>query len=96
MQRLNLLILQTADDIRWNITNFCKQGSGIFPSSLLSSLSRAPESMNIIAEVEERRRRRDIAYIAYILLLLHLRTSTLGTSCAMDMVHGGIDWVNIS
>ena len=52
--------------------------------------------MNIIAEVEERRRRRDIAYIAYILLLLHLRTTTLGTSCAMDMVHGGIDWVNIS
>ena len=28
----------------------------------------------------------DIAYIAYtLLLLLHLRTTTLGTSCAMDM-----------
>ena len=43
--------------------------------------------MNIIAEVEEGGGGGDIAYIAYtlLLLLLHLRTTTLGTSCAMDM-----------
>ena len=67
--------------------NLKKQGPGIFLFSMLSSRSRAPESMNIIAEVEEGGGGGDIAYIAYtlLLLLLHLRTTTLGTSCAMDM-----------
>ena len=76
-----------------------KQGLGIFLfSSVLSSWSRAPESMNIIAEVEEggrrKGKRRGILRILHILLLLHLRT--LGTSCAAPRAVSGQSGIRLT